>query len=185
MTFEADLQHLQTIAWCRRLIEDPNMTVFPFTSRNLKLDSEDTFFNKTLNTEDTIKHAVCLHRKATPGAQYVEEVLSLMTLGGLLNGQPHIIHGGMLATILDEVSGFLFVVNKDLGKAPGRGYSVTAYLNVSFLKAVASQQTILVAARLTNVTGKKRFVDCEIRDGDGNVLAKSEALFVATREAKL
>ena len=185
MTFEDDLQALQSLSWCRRFLEDPDMVILPFWGRTDGDGNEDALMAKTLNTEDTIKRGIYLHKKPTSNIKYIEEVLNFMTIGSLVNGQPNICHGGIVATILDEVSGFLFVINPDLGHAPGRGYTVTAYLNVSYLKPVTTPQTILTRARLSKMTGRKIYVEGQIEDSDGNVLAKSEGLFVAAKGAKL
>lgn len=185
MTLEEDLQSLRAIPWCRKLIEDSDMVIAPFGSRTYKDDGEDALFSTTIKTDGTIKSAICLYKKAPPATRYVEEIHSLFTLGNMLDGISRVCHGGIIATLFDEVFGILFIVNSELGKAPGRGYSVTAYLNVSYVRPVVTPQSILVTARLTKVYGRKRYVAGEIKDSDGNVLAKSEALFVAPKETKL
>lgn len=38
-----------------------------------------------------------------------------------LNGYPHLCHGGIVATIMDEVMGTLLAVNKSLGDANIKG----------------------------------------------------------------
>ena len=185
MTFEDDLQSFRAIPWCRKLLEAPDMVIAPFGSRSYKDDGEDALFNTTLKTVDTINCALCLYKKPSPGAKYVEELHSLLTLGNMLDGIPKVCHGGIVATILDEILGILFSVNRELGKSPGNGWTVTANLNVSYVRPVITPQTILVTARLAKVSGRKRYVEGEIRDKDGHVLAKSEALFVAQKQTKL
>ncbi|KAI9665855.1 MAG: hypothetical protein M1821_003789 [Bathelium mastoideum] len=185
MTFEDDVQSLRAIPWCRKLIDDPDTILTPLASRIYKADHEDALFSKTFNTKDTIKSAIWFYKKAAPGQEYVEELHSLMTVGNLIDGQSKIAHGGVVATILDEIIGLLFEVNKDLGKGPGRGYSVTACLNVSYTRPVFTPTTILITARLRKVDGRKRFADGEIKDGEGNVLAKAESLFLAPKQVKL
>ena len=180
-----DLSRLRAIPWCRRLIEDPTIVVTNLDSRTYKTNGEDNLFSRTLNTRDTIESVIILHKKKTPETKYIEEVLSLMTVGNMMDSQSKIVHGGIVSTILDEITGLLFAFNKELGKGDGRGYSVTAYLNVTYLRPILTPGTILVKARLKKVEGKKRYADGEIQDSAGNVLARSEALFVATKETKL
>ncbi|KAI9690707.1 MAG: hypothetical protein M1820_009883 [Bogoriella megaspora] len=186
-----DEQRLRSVPWCRQILDDPNFTHFPFGSRKPKPFYEDALFSQTLKTADTVSAAVCMYRKSAGSGAHRNEVRALITLGNLLDGIPHVCHGGMVATILDEVMGMLFEINQSLGaqrESPSGDFTVTAYLNTSYLKPVATPQTVLVTSRLKEIKGRKRFVDADIKDADGNVLAKGDALFIASAsnsEAKL
>ena len=56
--------------------------------------------------------------------------------------------------------------------------AVTATLNTTFVKPVATPQEILVTARLGLVGGRKYSVTADVKDGDGVVLAKADVLWI-------
>ena len=61
---------------------------------------------------------------------------------------------------------------------------VTAYLKVTYLKPVLTPQIILVTANLTEIRGTKHYIDGEMKDADGTVLAKAESLFLRLRKGR-
>ncbi len=76
--------------------------------------------------------------------------------------------------------GILLGINKRLGLIAKRGDTVTAYLNVSYVKPVQTPGTFLVSSRFREVVGRKHFLEATIKDGDGVVLSRAEALFIVT-----
>ena len=76
-------------------------------------------------------------------------------------------------------------LNKRRGALPAGAAVVTAYLNVRYLKAVGTPQTVLVVVRCREVRGRKWYVDAEVRDGEGGVLAKAESLWVRLLESRM
>lgn len=181
-----DRDVFQTIPWCDKILNDPSLVLVPTTSRRYKeATTEDAFFGRTLNTAETIDACVSLYRRPTPpGSSRIDEVLTLLSLGSGLNGWPKVCHGGAVATIVDEVMGVLLSVNRHHGDAQFRGTTMTAYLNVKYLKAVATPQVVLVKAKFQQVKGRKRFVESTVMNGEGDVLAEGSALFVDVREQK-
>ena len=55
-----------------------------------------------------------------------------------VNGYTHICHGDVVGTIIDEAMGMLSTLNKNLTASPSRSTTFTAYLNVTYLKPVAT-----------------------------------------------
>ncbi len=92
------------------------------------------------------------------------------------------LHGGIIAALLDDVIGTLLTVNKNHSNGdPLSASTVTAYLNVKYLKPVRTPQTVLVVAKsreTPGMSGRKYLMDAEIRDADGNVLAKADSLWI-------
>ncbi|KAJ3496494.1 hypothetical protein NLG97_g2613 [Lecanicillium saksenae] len=89
-----------------------------FPSRLLKNSSMDTFWSQTLNTPDTIQHAILLIRKSIMNLQYqtpefqaddslewTPDVSLLVQLGSRINGWQDTVHGGVLASLLGECLG--------------------------------------------------------------------------------
>lgn len=84
-----------------------------------------------------------LGRPDRPGS-IVEQVSSFVTLGNKVNGWAGVCHGGVVATLLDEVPTMLRVTRVN---APGRSF-VTASLNVKYLEFVKTPGTIMVVSKL-------------------------------------
>lgn len=179
---EPDLAYFQQIPWCAQLLSSPSIIITPIDSRIYKESTEDALFAETFKTEDTIKACISFYSRPAPGASRIEEVHSLMSLGCRINGYPRVAHGGVVGTIIDEVMAILLGVNKRLGLAATQGDMVTAYLNVTYVKPVTTPQTVLVSARFKEVVGRKHFLEATVKDGDGEVLSKAEALFIVTNK---
>ena len=79
-------------------------------------------------------------------------------------------HGGFISLLLDEVSSKVLSI---LGK---RG--LTRNLEVSFEKPVVLGTRIRLEAELVNRDRRKHFIDARILNPNGEVLAKSQALFL-------
>lgn len=85
---------------------------------------------------------------------------------------------------MDDVTGTLLTINKDPNDFPYTSSTVTAYLNIQFMNPVQTPQTVLVIARSRQLKGRKFFMDSEIRNGDGTVLAKSDSLWIQVQRPK-
>jgi acyl-coenzyme A thioesterase PaaI-like protein len=175
---EPDLAHFKSIPWCSEIIAHPDFVVTPTISRQSKRLPADTLTATTLKTDDTIKACLTVYKQSSPGATWVDEVRSFMTLGEGMNGAPFMLHGGIVATLMDDCVGALMSVNTDEDNEPLSSSTVTAYLNVQYLEPVATPQTVMVAAKYRERKGRKFYVYSEIRDEGGNVLAKSESLWL-------
>jgi len=108
--------------------------------------------------------------------------LSLQYLGPALCGHPGIVHGGLLATLLDEGLArccFPALPNK---------VAVTASLNVVYKKPVEAGQVVVLRAETVRVEGRKAWVRGWVEtlgEGEerGTVLTEAEALFIEPRQA--
>jgi hypothetical protein len=85
------------------------------------------------------------------------------------------VHGGVHTLLFDEVLGRL--VNH--GRA---GMVRTAYLHVNFRKTAPVDVELGFRAEAGPVEGRKRFVSGRLTDPAGDVIADSDALFVAVHE---
>lgn len=101
------------------------------------------------------------------------------------------LHGGVIATLMDDVIGTLLTINKHHKTGdPLSSSTVTAYMNVKYIKPIQTPQTVLVIAKsrgAPDAKGKKYFMDAEIRDGGRKVLARADSLWIrsARNGAKL
>jgi uncharacterized protein (TIGR00369 family) len=91
-------------------------------------------------------------------------------LGAEYQGGPGFIHGGIIATVLDEVMG---KVNRFRGVR-----AVTAELNVEYLKPVLVDAGLVVEGYEVEKSGRNLHLAGEIRDQSGQVLARARGRFV-------
>ena len=91
-------------------------------------------------------------------------------LGAEYQGGPGFIHGGIIATVLDEVMG---KVNRFRGV-----HAVTAELNVEYLKPVKVDEDLIVEGYEVEKSGRNLILAGEIRNHSGQVLARGRGRFV-------
>lgn len=184
---EPDLLHFQSIPWCASLIADPFFTTTPTFARQFKESTEDSLIAETLRTTNTISHCLSIYRVPLKGKTWIEEVRTFVTLGNGMNGGPNLLHGGMIATLLDEAMGLLLTVNKDDHGGPLSAATVTAKLDIRYLKTIWTPGTVMAVAQCTRREGRKFWQEAWIADCDGTVLARADALWISMlkREQKL
>lgn len=176
---EADEAHIRSIPWCAALISGPSIVILPTESRAPKESTEDALFAQTLKTPDTISGCLTFYDRANNSSAHINKINTLISLGSAVNGYPHVAHGGLVATLVDEIMGLLLSVNKHPKVAfPDIGRTVTAYLHITYLKPVVTPATILVSARFKEVAGRKLFLEASVEDRWGVALAKAEALWI-------
>ncbi|KAK2776847.1 major facilitator superfamily transporter [Colletotrichum kahawae] len=177
-----DVKHFLSIPWAAAHIGAPG-TVRETASSRFPKDTEDELFSTTLHTDKTIAAFLTLYKRpsAASGDNMIHEVKALLTLRYGVNGYPNVSHGGVVATILDEVIGLVFPVNKINGLIPDGAY-MTAYLNTQYVRPVQTPQTILVVATVKKVEGRKYWIEGVIEDKNGQVLAKADSLYVKVKE---
>lgn len=182
----------QSIPWITTLLEDPTYKPFTIPSRTTKPSTEDSLFSKTLNTPTTLSACLGQYRPPphapAPGQTQAEELRLFFLLGSDLNGYPGILHGGIVAALLDEATGLLLSLNGHVGDASTREAKdaqpgpVTAYLNTRFLQPVVTPGAILVTARMVEDKESRKWrIEGVVRDGEGVVLAEAEALYIRPR----
>lgn len=183
-----DEDYFRRIPWCREYLDNPSYapanTGIPRDWDPTGAGSHHTFLTKTLNTPDTIAASYTLQKKPAEG-QSVIEIMTLMALGSDMNGHIDTLHGGTVATILDEIAGVMLHTGRRPGGNPS-SHVFTAYLNVSYKKPVRTPQIIIVKARIAFVEGRKEKVLVEMLNRYDEVLSSAEALFIRVKsEEKL
>jgi uncharacterized protein (TIGR00369 family) len=100
-------------------------------------------------------------------------VVSLPTVSDAFEGHPGYLHGGIIATLLDEA----------MSKATrARGLTtMTRHLEVDYLRPVPSGVQLRVEGRVVRSEGRKHWVESGILDADGTVLAQGKGVFVEVR----
>ncbi|KAH9904891.1 thioesterase superfamily protein [Xylariomycetidae sp. FL2044] len=183
-----DHAHFAAIPWCAQHLRGPRVRAATPLDRTPKPANEDTLFAGTLKyTPGTITAILQIYDEPEePGAR-VDAVKCLATLGSGMNGHPNVLHGGIVATLLDEVIGLLIPINRGRGTI-GRGSSsayMTAFLNTTYVRPVPTPSTVLVRANFVKVEGRKLFAEGTIEDEHGVVLARGTALYVEIWKAAL
>jgi acyl-coenzyme A thioesterase PaaI-like protein len=89
------------------------------------------------------------------------------------SGAPGIAHGGAVATVVDDVLGFLLY----LEGIPG----VTRMLQVEYVKPVLVGVPYTVRGRVDERDGRKVWVSCSGRDADGVEAFRAKGLFLEVR----
>jgi uncharacterized protein (TIGR00369 family) len=103
--------------------------------------------------------------------------LAKVKLARRFEGPPGHIHGGILATLLDEAMG---KVNKIYEQV-----AMTRHMEVDYLRPSPLGQTLTVTGRLVRREGRKLFMEGEIRNSAGDLLVRSKGLFVQIDPAAL
>ena len=176
--------YFRSIPWCAKLLDNPKIVRVPVSSRIRKEDTEDALFAETPNSNSTIRECVTFYQRPPPGTPQIHEIYSLFSIGYGVNGYANICHGGIVATLMDEVIGELIVARKRIESSFASDPTMTAYLNVTYLKPVKTPQVILAKAKLREIKGRKYYVDSSISDSNGVVLAKAEALLISVAKIK-
>nr|GAT49606.1 predicted protein [Mycena chlorophos] len=107
------------------------------------------------------------------------EAVIFMHLGRGLCGHDGIIHGGLLATLLDEALGRNAIVN-----LPSK-VGVTATLSIRYRAPTRADQFVVIRTALTSQSGRKALVKGTVEALDGTVLVEADAVFVQPRYARL
>lgn len=97
-------------------------------------------------------------------------VVSFATVPDTYEGPPGYVHGGIIATLLDEA------MSKSVR---ARGIvAMTRRLEVEYLRPVPSGSPVRVEGRVTRNEGRKHWVEAKILDEGGIALAEGKGLFI-------
>ena len=95
------------------------------------------------------------------------------TIGDAFEGHPGLLHGGIIATLLDET------MSKSVR---ARGLTaMTRHIEVDYKRPVPSQTPIRMEGRVVRSEGRKLWVEAHILDQTGKVLASAKGLFIEVR----
>jgi acyl-coenzyme A thioesterase PaaI-like protein len=92
-------------------------------------------------------------------------------------GPPGHIHGGIVATLLDEAMSKL--------NRPLNVLAMTRHMEVDYLRPVPLYKSLTLTSRHLSREGRKLFHQAEILSPEGQVLARGKGLFIAIDKAML
>ncbi|KAF6809267.1 thioesterase family protein [Colletotrichum musicola] len=178
---------LESLPWCRALLTAPGTTTFIPPSRVPEnTNPHDRLFGKTLNNSEGIPACICFH-KETPGNTVITEISTLFALSRGIDGYPKIAHGGLCAVLIDEVLGILIQRNMDTDRDSPvfRMNTVTASMDIKYLKPVATPAVVLGVGRIKEIKGKRILLRAVIKDAEGAELVTCDSLWVAIPRPKM
>ncbi|KAG6323694.1 hypothetical protein E4U44_001918 [Claviceps purpurea] len=198
--YASALNHFISIPWCAALLSPsspsskcsssdspgPIITFIPQCFNPLS-PHHDQFVGATLASHPRgLNHMLSFFRASQlhDPTQPIQRVDTLFSLGDGLSGYEGLLHGGMTATMMDEAMGAVNEINTALGKE-GLVYqrsSVTAEMEIQFLRPVRVPGVVCVAAWREGGEGRKTRMRCEVRDGEGEVLVRGRSTWVAMKE---
>lgn len=195
----ASLAYFASVPWTAKYLKSPKYNIVPTSSRSLKPTGEDAFFARTINTPSTVPYCLSLRgqdlespqhgssdnettsQSSGPSISASPEIFDLVWLIHLaepgLNGHPKTAHGGVLASILDEITGMCALIYR-----PDKSISMyTATLHTTYKAPVLLPSDAVCTAWLTRKEGRKYWIRAQILDDKGRLMTEGEALFVEVR----
>jgi acyl-coenzyme A thioesterase PaaI-like protein len=100
-----------------------------------------------------------------------------LQLTRLHEGPPGYIHGGIIATLMDEAMSKL--------NRPLNVLAMTRHMEVDYLRPAPLHQPLVLIGTHLNRQGRKLFHRAELQLSDGTVLARANGLFIAISEKVL
>ncbi|KAF9890174.1 hypothetical protein FE257_006335 [Aspergillus nanangensis] len=177
----------------------------PFLSRYDKHDNTtDTFFSHAMNTDNTIPRLLSLLRRDilsptpenvaqqqqaqtppsdpnNPPSSSPPDQIVFVQLGTGLNGFTDTVHGGVLASLVDEALSTCVEAFRQQLAGEDRAKLYTANLNVSYRAPVMSPGVVVVKTWLRRREGRKWFMEAEVAGEDGEVKTVVKALWISER----
>ncbi|MGE5449978.1 MAG: PaaI family thioesterase [Methanomassiliicoccales archaeon] len=105
--------------------------------------------------------------------QDANQVWSKVVVPEEFNSYPHIVHGGIVAALLDETVGRAVLLDGNIERL-----MVTAKLDIRYRKPTPAGKELMVVGWVLRENGNRARVAGEIRLADGTVTAECKALIV-------
>ncbi|KAJ2898797.1 hypothetical protein IWW38_001228 [Coemansia aciculifera] len=140
-------------------------------------DSEafkDAFIPSSLHARDklSVEPVVFLNRDR-------KQFVFIMHIGKRLCGHDGIVHGGVQATLFDEIT-----ARPAFWNLP-RSVALTASLKINYRRPVVVDQILVLKTQLASIEGRKATITAQLEDASGNLLSDAEALYISPSNEKL
>ncbi|ETS83415.1 hypothetical protein PFICI_05291 [Pestalotiopsis fici W106-1] len=118
------LSRFLAIPWCAKHLQAPGTEVILPPGRTPDQGGEEELWARTLNTPETFPAFIAFYRRPAAdrgqqdGIAKVDRVDGLAAVGRGLAGFPAMMHGGIVATLLDGIAGLVPGVNQQVGVFP-------------------------------------------------------------------
>lgn len=201
-----ETEYFKSIPWCADLISSHNTALFTPTCRqpdSSPSGTKDQLVRKTLNDPKAIPHCIGLYTKPVPVnttetpeslSLYIQSASLFFDLQPGVNGFNGTAHGGLIATLIDEVMGSLIFINnivqtqleREGGSLPpgtldlNNTRVLTASMTVRFQKPVPTPGVVVATARFVGIEGRKISFDVRVHGEDKGVeYARGDGLWVS------
>lgn len=143
----------------------------------LRAESQSHVIYGTLLTDNVVESYRSFKNMKWNNKSSENVVVALVQLGNGVDGHPGVVHGGILALIVDDVLGFGYEALDDVPMA------VTANLNVNYLKAVPAGSRLWIQAQLQKQEGRKLHWSVQVMSADNTetVYCEATSLFIIPR----
>jgi acyl-coenzyme A thioesterase PaaI-like protein len=173
------LDHFNGIPWCQPTISDPDFHTVLMSRTITHSGTGHTLMAETWNTPSTIPALLSFYRPSS--ATKRGEVRRFYTFGSGMSAHPGLLHGGVVATILDSTMGNIIGQEK-LVNSP----TFTVQLNVKYENPIETPGTVMVGGWVKSVDMGKRKIWVEgiiqsERNGKVVIHAKAEGLWVVAK----
>lgn len=170
----------------------------PFITRYDKGDLSDKFFNKAINSKDTIPWVLALMRK--PGSQHDPPAdtnnagkdpsqaaespffITFCQLEPGLNGYVDTAHGGVLAALFDEALGLCAEAYRVFVSGDS-GILLTGNLEVFYRSRLSTPSAVVIQTWVKKVEGRKWFLEAKLLDQDSVLKAEAKSLYIKMKSA--
>ena len=98
------------------------------------------------------------------------------TVSDQYEGPPGYLHGGIIATLLDEA---MSKANRTRGIT-----AMTRQMQVDYLRPVPSNSPVQITGQVTRSEGRKHWTTAQIQNASGVTLARASGLFIALRATR-
>jgi acyl-coenzyme A thioesterase PaaI-like protein len=106
------------------------------------------------------------------------EVRGTVTVPEHFNGYPRVVHGGIVAALLDETAGRSVLIDGGF-----EDLMVTLKLEVTYRRPTPTDTPLTVVGRLQKRAGRRAEAQAELRLPDGTVTARAQVLLATPPEA--
>ena len=170
------LDHFDAIPWCARLLDDADFSIVSMSRTVTQPGDGHSLMAETWHTDRTIIELLSMYRP--PGDQ-PGEIRRLYTFGSAMNAHPNILHGGVIACILDSTMG-----NAIGQQLRSTGAKFTVQLNITYKKPVMTPGTVIARSWISKVEDRKVWVSGVVENGEGELHATAEGMWLNAK-AKL
>lgn len=182
---QSTLDHFRSLPISKPTLEDPEFRIYASSRRVTDKGKGHTLTGRTWNTESTIRELLSCARSSTSEASLPHpeseraEVRRFYTFGSDLNAHPDLLHGGVIAAILDSTLGNAIGVQFPSGALR----MFTVQLNVTYKKAVPTPGTVMARSWVTKVEGEGRKIWAagRLEGEDGVIHAEAEGMWLKAK----
>ena len=182
---QSTLDHFASIPLATSTLDDPDFRIYASSRKVTDKGKGHTLTGRTWNTESTIRELLSCARSSKSDSPLPQpeaeraEVRRFYTFGSDLNAHPDLLHGGVIAAILDSTLGNAIGVQFPQGALR----MFTVQLNVTYKKAVPTPGTVMARSWVTKVEDDGRKIWAAGRlDGEGGVVhATAEGMWLKAK----